>query len=87
MILGKTTNNHSKLGVSVNPGRSRRTRLKKISDLDFVGNIVLLSDDFSASQALLSIVEAECERTGLHGNAKNTEYMAYCKQPGPTLGQ
>ena len=49
-----------------------------LSDLDFADDIALLSDNIiEAHQELLSRVESECEKVGLHLNAKKTEYMVY----------
>ena len=48
--LRNATDDHEDLGFIVNPRRSRKMRKEKISNLDFVDNIVLLSDDFSTAQ-------------------------------------
>ena len=48
-----------------------------LSDLDFADDIALLSDNIIEAQELLSRVESECEKVGLHLNAKKTEYMVY----------
>ena len=50
-------------------------RTEEISDVDFLDDITLLSDDLSTVQELL--FEAECGGTGLHRNAKKTQYMAF----------
>ncbi len=58
--LRKATDNHKELGFTVIPRRSR-TRTEKILDLDFVGNIALLSDDLSTAQELLMRVKPSVE--------------------------
>ena len=61
-------------------------RTEKLSDLDFVDDITLLSDDLSTAQELLAKVEAECGRTGLHLSAQKTEYMAFnVNSQGPLM--
>ncbi|XP_071795689.1 uncharacterized protein [Asterias amurensis] len=47
-----------------------------LSELDFA-DIALLSDNIIEAQELLSRVESECEKFGLHLIAKKTEYMVY----------
>ena len=82
--LRMATTDHEELGFTVKPKRSRRDTATKISDLDFADDIALLSDDMPAAQELLTRVEAECSKTGLHLNAKKTEFMAYntdCQTP------
>ena len=55
---------HEEIDFTVNPMKSRRMRTEKISDLNFVGDITLLSDDLSTVQELHLRVETECKKQG-----------------------
>jgi hypothetical protein len=46
-------------------------------NLDFADDIAFLSDHITGAQDLLRKVETGCGKTGLHLNAKNTEYKAF----------
>ena len=48
-----------------------------LTDLDFADDIALLSYQMEEAQQLLTRVETECNKVGLHRNAKKTEYMAF----------
>ena len=63
------------LGCTVTPRRSRRIPGKVITDLDFADDIALLSNDLELAQRLLSNVEEECKRVGLHRNASKTKVL------------
>jgi len=60
---------------------SRRYPKEVVTDLDFVDNRTLLSDDLKTAQTLLHSVEKWCSEVGLHVNDTKTEYMALnCNQ-------
>jgi len=44
-----------------------------LTDLDFVDDICLLSNEMYQAQHLLARIETECEKVGLELNAKKTE--------------
>ena len=64
------------LGFTLSPRKSRRHPAKALADLDFADDIVLLSDDITRAQALLTLVEKECLKIGLTSNAKKTKVMS-----------
>ncbi|XP_059833956.1 uncharacterized protein LOC132398475 [Hypanus sabinus] len=75
--LRQATKVHDKLGFTIKPARTERIRPVMLTDLDFAEGIVLLSDQMEEAQQLLTKVEIECNKVGLHLNAKKTEYMAF----------
>mgnify|MGYP002052339858 FL=1 len=74
--LRRAIEEHEDLGFTLTPRRSRRHPAVKLSDLDFADDIGLLSDQIQQAQELLTKVELQCQKVGLHLNAKKTEYMA-----------
>ena len=48
-----------------------------MTDLDYAGDISLLSNHMEQAQELLSRVESECAKVGLRLNAKKTEVITY----------
>ena len=69
--IKKATENLTSLSI---PGGQEQRRYQ--TSINFTEDISLLSDNLSTAQELIWRVEAECERTGLHLNAKKIEYMA-----------
>ena len=65
------------LGFTPKNRRSRRVKPEMITDLDFVDDIALLSDQIKQAQELLNRVKKECHKVGLGINAKKTKFMAY----------
>lgn len=65
------------LGFTLTPRRSARIQAKVITDLDFADDICLLSDNMQQAQQLLTLVETECNKVGLHLNSRKTEVMTY----------
>ena len=55
------------------PSRSRRHPAICIAGLMFADDIALLSEEVAQAQELLSCVEMEASKIGLHINAKKTE--------------
>ena len=85
-MIRNSTNDHEEFGFTANPMKSRRTITAKISDLNFVDDITLLSDDLSTAEELLLRWEAECGRTSIHLYAKKTECMAFnVNSQGPLM--
>jgi len=66
-----------KLGFEIVPKRSRRHKAIKITDLLFADDIALLANEIAQAQELLTRVETESAKVGLHVNAKKTEFMAF----------
>ena len=64
------------MGFTLSPRKSRRYPAKALADLDFADDIVLLSDDITWAQTLLTLVERECLKIGLTSNAKKTKVMS-----------
>ncbi|XP_072117020.1 succinate--CoA ligase [ADP-forming] subunit beta, mitochondrial-like isoform X2 [Mobula birostris] len=48
-----------------------------VEDASGIDDMVLLSDQMEEAQQLLTEVEIECNKVGLHLNAKKTEYMVF----------
>ena len=65
------------LGFEIQPKRSSRYPAIKITDLLFADDIALLANEIWQAQELLSRVETEAAKVGLHVNAKKTELMAW----------
>ena len=57
--------------------RSRRVPAVVISDLEFVDDLALLSEDIEQAQEVLLRLETEAEKVGLFCNAKKTEVQAF----------
>ena len=70
-------NNEEELGLTILPSRSRRHPAVCITDLMFADDIALLSEEIAQAQELLSRVEMEASKIGLHINAKKTELMTF----------
>ena len=65
------------LGFHLVKRKSRRVGPVTITDTDFTDDIALISELMSQAQELLSRVEVEAAKVGLHCNAKKTEAMLY----------
>ncbi|XP_063045979.1 neuronal acetylcholine receptor subunit beta-2-like [Engraulis encrasicolus] len=65
------------LGFTLSPRKSSRYPAVVLTDLDFVDDISLLSDNVEQAQTLLSRVELECAKVSLRLNAKKTEVITY----------
>lgn len=68
------------LGFTLTSRRSKRHPPIKISDLDFADDIALTLDTLQEAQNLLSGVEIEATKVGLHLNAAKTEMIIYNQQ-------
>ena len=70
------------LGFHLERRRSRRTVPVVLTDMDFADDIALVSQEINDAQELLSRVESEANKVGLHLNATKTEVQSYnFKQP------
>ena len=79
--MWQAINGHEEqLGLEITPQKSRQHPAIKVTDMLFDDNVALLSEEIDQAQKVLSKVQTEAERVGLHINAKKTEFMAY-KQP------
>ena len=65
------------LGLELKPKKSRRYPATILTDLSYADDITLVSHDVCQAQKLLTCVEEEAAKIGLHINAKKTEIMAY----------
>ena len=65
------------LGLTIERRRSRRCPPIVITDTDFADDIALLSEEISQAQEMLTRVETEALKIGLHLNEKKTEAMVY----------
>ena len=65
------------LGLHLDKKRSRRHQPTVITDTDFADDIALIAEDIANAQKLLTSLECEAEKVGLHLNAKKTEMMKY----------
>ena len=65
------------LGFKLDKRRSRRRQPIAITDLDFADDIALLSEEIQKAQELLTRVENEAAKIGLHLNDEKTEAMVY----------
>ena len=65
------------LGFTIERRRSRRYPPVMVTDRDFADDIALLSAEIEQAQELLSRVEQEAEKIGLHLNAGKTEVMTF----------
>ena len=64
------------LGVTFK-NRSRRGKPELITNLDFVDDIALLSDQTKQAHELLNRVEKELKKIAVDFNTKKTKFMAY----------
>ena len=64
------------LGFTLKNRRSRRVIPEMITDLDFVDDIVLLSDQIKQAQEILNRIEEEYQQVVMGNNAKKTKFMA-----------
>ena len=65
------------LGFQLHRRQSRRKGPVVVTDLDFVDDIALLSEQINQAQDLLTNVETSAAQIGLEMNAKKTKVMAY----------
>ena len=75
----------AKLGFQVKRAQSRRHPAVIVTDLDFADDIALLSSEIEQAQELISRLETEAKKVGLHLNAKKTEVMAFNHNPAPVI--
>ena len=71
----------NELGFELERRKSSRHPAVSISDLDFADDIALLSENVEQAQLLLTQLEVEAAKVGLHLNGKKTKVMTY-NQPG-----
>ena len=65
------------LGFYLDRKRSRRHQPIIITDTDFADDIALISKEIEQAQEMLTRVEHEASKVGLHLNAKKTELMKF----------
>ena len=66
-----------KLGFTLAKRKSRRIGPTMVTDLGFADDLALITEGMKASQELLTRLEKEAAKVGLHLNAKKTEVMTY----------
>ena len=77
-VLSKAINGREQdVGFTLKPRKSSQHPKVVLTDLDFVDDISLLSDNMQQAQELLTRVESECAKVGLRINAKKTEVITY----------
>ena len=75
--LRKTIKGHEEeLGFTIVPRRSQRVHPIVLTDLDFAGDIALISDSVRQASELLQRVESECSKVGLLINYNKTKVMS-----------
>ena len=65
------------LGFEITPRKSWRHPAINVTDMLFADVVALISGETDQTQKLLSKVQTEEAKIGLHINAKNTKFMAY----------
>ena len=75
----------AELGFTITPRRSRRYPAVAQTDLDFVDDIALLSNELVQAQELLNIVELQVKKIGLSVNVKKTKFISYNLSGIPSL--
>ena len=65
------------LGFELEFKKSRRYPATILTDLSYADDIALVSHDVCQAQKVLTCVEEEAAKIGLHIHAKKTEIMAY----------
>ena len=73
------------IGFEITPRKSQRHPTIKVADMLFADDVALLSEEIDQAQKLLSKVQTEAAKIGLHLNAKKTEFMAYKKPDDITI--
>ena len=69
--------NEEQLGFTLENKKCSRKAAKVITDLDFVDDICLLSNNIDSAQAFLLSVKRCCKEVGLNINASKTEFLAF----------
>ena len=77
MLRKAISGQEQELGFEITPLKSKRKPAVSLTDLDYAGDICLISDKVEKAQELLNRVEEECARVGLRLNSKKTEVITY----------
>ena len=75
--MRKALEGREDLGFELQRRRSRRQPPVTITDTDFADDIALICEEIEQAQEMLTRVENETLKIGLHLNEKKTEVMAY----------
>ena len=67
----------TELGFEIERRQGRRRPAVTMSDLIFADDLALLASEIDEAQEMLSRVETEAAKVGLHVNAKKTELMSF----------
>ena len=73
------------LGFQLERRRSRRHPPIVVTDTDFADDIALLTENIEQAQEMLSRVESETKKIGLHLNEKKTEVILYNQEYEPPI--
>ena len=77
-VMCKTYNGREEeLGFQLHRQGSRRHPAITVTDLDFADDLALLTVQIEQAQEIMSRLEQEAERVGLHCNAKKTELQVF----------
>ena len=74
-----TISNSDDCGFTLEKAKSRRHPALCVTDIDYAGDIALLSDSVDKAEKLLHNVEMAAKLIGLHINEKKTQYMTLIK--------
>ena len=64
-------------GFEITKKQSRRYSATIVTDLSYADNIALISQEIEQAQLILTNIEIEVDKIGLHINAKKTEIMSF----------
>ena len=77
-VMRKTIGEHGeRLGFQLERRRSRRVGPVYITDLDFADDLALLASEIRNAQEMLTRLEMEASKVGLHLNVEKTEVMVF----------
>ena len=76
-VMRQTLHDKDQIGLKLDRKRSRRHQPIVITDTDFADDIALISEEIAQAQELLSSLEKEAGKVGLHLNSKKTEFMKF----------
>ena len=66
---------HQDIGFTLTPARSRRVKVKKVSDTEFADDIALVTDTVKEAEDLMREVERVSMSVGLRLNETRTKYL------------
>ena len=73
------------LGFKLDRRRSRRQHPVILTDTDFADDIAIITEEIEKAQEMLTSIEFEAAKIGLHLNVKKTEVMHYNQEGITTI--